>query len=185
MRNTQDNHSRFLSLVLRHQPDAIDLKLDAQGWADIDELLARMAAKGKPLRRAQLEDIVRDSDKQRFAISEDGLRIRANQGHSIRVDLGLQPCEPPGTLYHGTATRFLDAILSEGLRPGSRQHVHLSADWATAHAVGSRHGKPAVLTVDAKAMREAGLAFCRSDNGVWLTSHVPPRFLAQSPQPCA
>ncbi len=180
MRNTQDDHSRFLSLVLRHQPETIGLQLDDQGWADIDELLARLAAKGRNLGRKQLEKIVLDNDKQRFAISEDGLRIRANQGHSIKIDLGLAACEPPDRLYHGTASRFLDAILAEGLRPGQRQHVHLSADWQTARKVGARHGKPVVLEIDARAMRQAGLAFYRSDNGVWLIDGVPPVFIRQT-----
>ncbi|KJH66488.1 RNA 2'-phosphotransferase [Chromobacterium violaceum] len=180
MRNTQDDHSRFLSLVLRHQPETIGLQLDDQGWADIGELLARLAAKGRNLGRKQLEKIVLDNDKQRFAISEDGLRIRANQGHSIKIDLGLAACEPPDRLYHGTASRFLDAILAEGLRPGQRQHVHLSADWQTARKVGARHGKPVVLEIDARAMRQAGLAFYRSDNGVWLIDGVPPVFIRQT-----
>lgn len=127
--------------------------------------------------REELLDIVTHSDKQRFAISTDGLRIRANQGHSVEVDLALMPIEPPAVLFHGTVARFLDAIEREGLRAGERTHVHLSADVETAKKVGARRGAPVILEVDAAAMHRAGLEFFRSANGVWLTAAVPPQYL--------
>lgn len=168
--------SKFLSLVLRHQPEIIGLSLDDAGWADIDVLI-RLSQAHRPLTRALIEQVVEENSKQRFAISEDGRRIRANQGHSIEVELGLQPLAPPTRLYHGTATRFVDAIRREGLVKRSRQHVHLSADADTATAVGARHGKPAVLIVRAGEMAAAGHAFFRSENGVWLTDAVPVGFI--------
>jgi putative RNA 2'-phosphotransferase len=173
------NSSKFLSYVLRHAPESIGLALDANGWASVDELLAKAEGVGKRLDRAALKEIVATSDKKRFTLSEDGSRIRAAQGHSVDVALGLEPVAPPETLYHGTATRFLEAIRAEGLKAGSRQQVHLSADAATATAVGSRHGKPVVLRVAAGAMHAAGHAFFRADNGVWLTDYVPPQFLEE------
>lgn len=169
--------SRFLSLVLRHDPAAIGLHLDAQGWADVAELLTKAAAHGKPIERAILERIVRENDKQRFALSADGLHIRANQGHSIPIDLDLEPVTPPDRLYHGTAARNLSSIRTSGLHSGARQHVHLSGDTATASKVGSRHGRPVVLTVRSSEMAAAGHTFYRSDNGVWLTAGVPVHFL--------
>ncbi|BAM87195.1 hypothetical protein S58_11850 [Bradyrhizobium oligotrophicum S58] len=170
--------SKFLSLVLRHQPETIGLVLDAQGWVAIDDLIARAAAAGTALSRADLEQVVATSDKKRFTISEDGQRIRAAQGHSVNVELGLTPREPPAVLYHGTATRFVEPIMAQGLKPQSRQQVHLSLDEATAVNVGRRHGKPVVVQVDAAAMHRAGLKFYVADNGVWLTDHVPPEFLS-------
>jgi putative RNA 2'-phosphotransferase len=169
--------SKFLSLVLRHDPASIGLTLDAAGWAEIAELLERAAAASQPLSRADLVELVATSDKQRFAISEDGRRIRANQGHSIAVDLGLEPRQPPELLYHGTAARFLASIRAQGLVRGDRQQVHLSADPVTAAQVGQRHGQPVVLGVRAAAMAGAGMRFQRSANGVWLTLAVPPEFL--------
>jgi putative RNA 2'-phosphotransferase len=132
---------------------------------------------GKPITREQLEQAIATNDKQRFALSPDGTRIRANQGHSVEVDLGLVPQEPPELLYHGTARQFLEPIRAEGLVAGKRQHVHLSADVPTALKVGSRHGQPVPLTVRAGAMHRDGLAFYRSENGVWLTDNVPPEFI--------
>ena len=134
--------SKFLSLVLRHKPETIGLTLDANGWADVEELMERARQNGRPLTRPLLERVVAENDKKRFALSEDGTKIRANQGHSITVDLALKPQLPPETLYHGTASRFIASIRQQGLRPGSRQHVHLSVDEATATNVGQRHGKP-------------------------------------------
>jgi len=171
--------SKLLSLVLRHQPEAIGITLDENGWVTVDELLAKLAAKGHRVDRETLEEVVTTNDKQRFSFSEDGLRIRANQGHSVSVDLELEALTPPDLLYHGTATRNLEAILDQGLQPQARQHVHLSPDEETATKVGMRHGKPVVLHVDAKAMAEAGHAFYRSANGVWLTAAVPPEFLSR------
>lgn len=164
--------SKFLSLVLRHQPEVIGLSLDAEGWADIDELI-HLAHGHKPLTRALIEAVVANNNKQRFAISADGQRIRARQGHSIEVDLGFVPVAPPAQLYHGTATRFVASIQRDGLVKRNRQHVHLSADADTATTVGSRHGTPVVLIVHAAAMAAAGHAFFRSENGVWLTDAVP------------
>lgn len=169
--------SKFLSLVLRHEPGKIGLQLDPQGWVSIDELLSK-AAPHVPLTPALLHEVVRTSDKQRFAISQDGTRIRANQGHSVPIEPGLLPQAPPEQLYHGTATRFIDSIQRQGLLRGDRHHVHLSADRETAIKVGTRHGKPAVLVVQAGDMHRAGHVFFRSDNGVWLVEHVPAPFLA-------
>lgn len=168
--------SRFLSLVLRHRPDLIGLSLDNAGWAQIDALVA-LSQSHRPLTRALIETVVAISDKQRFAISEDGLRIRANQGHSIDVDLALEAVAPPIHLYHGTATRFVEAIRREGLSRRSRHHVHLSADVDTAQRVGARHGRPVVLVVRAAEMAAAGRVFHRSANGVWLTDAVPVAFI--------
>lgn len=169
--------SRFLSLVLRHQPDAIGIQLDAQGWVAIEDLLQACARHGRNLSRATLEEVVRSNDKQRFAISDDGLKIRASQGHSVAVELAYEPRTPPPLLYHGTATRFLEAIKKQGLSKGKRHHVHLSADAETATRVGARHGKAAVLIVESLKMQEAGFPFYQSANGVWLTESVPPEFL--------
>ncbi|HWU10214.1 MAG TPA: RNA 2'-phosphotransferase [Streptomyces sp.] len=167
--------SRFLSQHLRHDPGRIGIGLDAHGWVALDELLEACARHGFALTRDELAHVVAVSDKQRFAV--DGDRIRANQGHSVPVDLGLPPAEPPAYLYHGTAARALDAIRSEGLRPMNRHHVHLSPDRGTAVRVGARRGAPVVLSVDAGAMHRAGHLFHVSVNGVWLTDSVPPAFL--------
>jgi putative RNA 2'-phosphotransferase len=170
------SRSRFLSLILRHDPGAIGLPLDAQGWADIDTLLALLPP-DRAMDRGTLLRLVAENPKQRFALSEDGMRIRANQGHSLEIDLALTPVPPPQVLYHGTATQALASIRREGLTRRSRRHVHLSADADTARRVGSRHGTPQVLRVHAAAMAAAGLAFYRADNGVWLTDAVPPAYI--------
>ncbi|MGW8389545.1 RNA 2'-phosphotransferase [Pseudoduganella sp. HUAS MS19] len=169
--------SKFLSLVLRHKPEQIGLVLDQNGWASIDELIALAHARGTDLSRPQIESIVENNNKKRFAISADGTKIRANQGHSFDIALGLPPQSPPERLYHGTATRFLASIRESGLHAGSRQHVHLSSDLETAEKVGSRHGKPAVLTVESGQMARNGHLFYRSENGVWLTESVPAAYL--------
>jgi putative RNA 2'-phosphotransferase len=179
MADTLVRTSKFLSLVLRHEPGKIGLELDPQGWVSIEELLSK-AVGHLPLTAELLHQVVRASDKQRFAISEDGTRIRANQGHSVPVELGLAAQVPPEQLYHGTATRFLDSIRRQGLLRGKRHHVHLSADTETAVKVGVRHGQPVVLIVQAGDMHRAGHAFFRSDNGVWLVEHVPPSFLVST-----
>lgn len=174
--------SKFLSFVLRHKPDAIGLTLDNQGWVNIDELIEKSnqaeSGAGVILERELLQAVVATNDKKRFIISEDQQSIRANQGHSIAVDLQLQPITPPEFLYHGTATRFLTAILHEGLKAQQRQHVHLSSDINTATAVGKRYGKPVILTVNALSMHEQGFVFYRSENGVWLTDKVPVVFIS-------
>lgn len=169
--------SKFLSLILRHRPELIGLTLDSQGWVDIEELMARARAHGVLLTHTRLMDIVAQSDKQRFAVSDDGQRIRAQQGHSLAIDLQLTPQTPPGRLFHGTATRSLAAIRHQGLRAGNRQYVHLSASSATALAVGQRHGAPVVITVRALAMHDQGYPFLLTANGVWLTRSAPAEFL--------
>jgi putative RNA 2'-phosphotransferase len=169
--------SKFLSLVLRHEPDRIGIVLDDAGWTDVATLLAAAAANGVSITRAQLADVVASSDKQRFALSADGERIRANQGHSVDVDLRLEPIAPPELLLHGTVDKFLDSIRAKGLIKGERHHVHLSADVETASKVGSRRGKPVLLRIRAGAMAQAGHLFFRSANGVWLTDTVPPEFI--------
>jgi putative RNA 2'-phosphotransferase len=172
--------SKFLSFVLRHRPDSIGLALDPHGWANIDDLMGMGNAAGTRFGREDLLHVVETSDKKRFSVSPDGLRIRAAQGHSASVELGLLPQEPPEVLYHGTATRFFESILSEGLKPQDRRHVHLSLDEATAHRVGKRHGKPVILRVEALRMHTKGFTFYLADNGVWLTDRVPPEFLVLS-----
>jgi len=172
--------SKFLSFVLRHKPEAIGLMLDPQGWAPIEDLIAKSDAAGTHFSRQDLLHVVESSEKKRFTLSADGQCIRAAQGHSIAVELGLSPQEPPSVLYHGTATRFVDAILSEGLKPQARQQVHLSVDEATAHRVGQRHGTPVILVVEALRMHQQGFPFFLADNGVWLTDQVPPQFLASA-----
>ncbi len=169
--------SKFLSLVLRHDPSRIGITLDEAGWVDVDVLLAAAAAHGVSLSRDGLRELVASSDKQRFALSDDGARVRANQGHSVPVDLQLPPREPPERLYHGTVEASLDGIREQGLVRGARHHVHLSADLTTATKVGARRGAPVILTIRAADMHAAGHAFYCSDNGVWLTDHVPVRFI--------
>ncbi|MFE0754542.1 RNA 2'-phosphotransferase [Inquilinus sp. NPDC058860] len=173
--------SKFLSYVLRHEPQAIGLSLDSEGWAGIDALIAAAATNGQALDPQLIRAVVDTSDKKRFAISPDGARIRAVQGHSTaEVAIAYAPVEPPEQLFHGTATRFLASIRTEGLVAGSRHHVHLSPDAETATAVGRRHGQPLVLTVAAGAMHRQGFVFHRADNGVWLTKTVPPAFLSEA-----
>lgn len=169
--------SKFLSLVLRHRPERIGLRLSDDGWAKVSELLHLMTAAGHPLTRETLLRVVAENDKQRFAMSEDGARIRASQGHSVEVDLAFSPTDPPELLYHGTAERFVESILEHGLLRGSRNHVHLSLDVETATRVGRRHGKPSVLTIAAATMQRDGHRFFLSENGVWLTEHVPREYL--------
>ncbi len=166
--------SKFLSFVLRHKPEAIGLVLDHEGWAEVSEIIAKA---DMPITQAEIEEAVATSDKQRFALSEDKQRIRANQGHSIKVELGLEAVAPPARLFHGTATRFVEPILAAGLLKQARQHVHLSADLETASKVGVRHGKLAIIEVKALDMHQQGHHFYLSKNGVWLVEHVPASFL--------
>jgi putative RNA 2'-phosphotransferase len=175
--NRRVHVSKFLSRHLRHAPGELGLTLEPGGWVPIDAVLAGAAAAGFRITREELDEVVRTSDKQRFAIDETGTRIRANQGHSVEVDLQLEPTEPPAELFHGTATGNVAAILRDGLRKMARHHVHLSPDTDTATKVGQRHGKPVVLVVDAAAMWTAGHLFYRSANGVWLVDEVPPQYL--------
>lgn len=179
MKNKNIETSKFLSYVLRHKPESIGLELDAEGWADINALVNCAQQAGQSLDEALVRTIVQGSDKQRFTISEDGKRIRAAQGHTTStVSISHTRKAPPATLYHGTATRFLDSILREGLKPGQRQHVHLSDNRQTALAVGKRYGTPVILCVAATRMHDEGVAFFQAENGVWLTDRVPPEFLS-------
>ena len=166
-----------MSLVLRHKPEHLDLTLDENGWVKVDLLLAAMQRQGLDVDRDLLEEVVRDNDKQRFAFNEDRTQIRANQGHSIEVDVELEQKTPPSVLLHGTVEKFLDAIRESGLEKMNRQHVHLSGDLETANKVGSRRGKPVILQIDAAKMEKNGHVFYLSANGVWLTDHVPPGFI--------
>ena len=171
------NHSKRLSLVLRHAPEKAGLVLGEGGWVAVDDLLAGLENAGWGMSREMLEEIVATNDKKRFTLSHDGQRIRAAQGHSVDIVVDLEPATPPATLYHGTATRFLDVIMAEGLKPMSRQHVHLSLDIETAAKVGQRHGKPVTLTVNAEQMHQEGHTFYCADNGVWLSHAIDRKFL--------
>jgi putative RNA 2'-phosphotransferase len=169
--------SKLLSYTLRHHPEKLGLVLDNNGWASVTELITQMNAHNANLTMETLETIVAANDKQRFAFNEDKTKIRASQGHSIAIDLDLQPAEPPVILYHGTAQQNLESIRENGLLKKSRQHVHLSATKATATQVGSRHGKVVVLTVQTLQMHRDGYTFYLSDNNVWLTDHVPVEYI--------
>jgi len=169
--------SKFLSLILRHEPERVGLKLGEAGWVGVDELLQAVNRNGVSLTIDQLKHIVATSDKKRFAFSEDGQRIRASQGHSVEVDLQYQPQTPPELLYHGTATRFLDGIRQHGLQRMGRHDVHLSAETKVTLQVGGRHGKPVLLIIHAGDMHRAGQVFRCSTNGVWLVNRVPPDFI--------
>lgn len=169
--------SKRLSLHLRHEPEGLGLTLQEGGWVEVETLLTQFSRQYGTLTRAELEEVVRDNDKQRFSFDQGGSRIRANQGHSVEVDLQLQPQTPPEVLYHGTPAQSLQAVLAEGLKKMSRHHVHLSPDKETATKVGSRRGKPVILKIRARAMHEAGHLFYCSDNGVWLTDQVPAEYL--------
>jgi putative RNA 2'-phosphotransferase len=173
--------SKFLSLILRHEPERIGLKLGEAGWIGVDELLRAVNQHSVPLTLEQLKHIVATSDKKRFAFSEDGLRIRASQGHSVEVDLQYEPQAPPELLYHGTATRFLDSIRKDGLQRMERHDVHLSAETKVTVQVGSRHGKPVLLIIRAGEMHQAGHVFRHSANGVWLVNQVPAQFIEFPP----
>jgi len=176
----RDQTGKFLSYVLRHQPQSIGLQLDSEGWANIDELIAGAVHHGQKLDVALIKEVVAHNDKKRFSLSLDGKFIRAVQGHSTRmVQRNLEAKSPPQWLYHGTATRFMASILAQGLLPGTRHYVHLSIDEKTALKVGSRHGKPVVLRIAALAMHEKDLAFYQAENGVWLSKNVPVEFISQ------
>lgn len=169
--------SRFLSLVLRHQPEKIGIELDDAGWVEVDVLLEAMAASGPGITREQLDQVVTNNDKQRFSFSDDGTQIRAKQGHSIEVELGYQPAEPPERLIHGTPSKFVELIREGGLNKMSRHHVHLHENIDVANQVGSRRGKPVLLIVRSAEMQAAGHEFFVTENRVWLTDHVPPEFI--------
>ena len=176
-KNDEVKLGRFISLVLRHKPETIGLTLDHEGWAKVDELIEKMCAHGAIIDLTTLQSIVANNDKQRYNFDAQGTRIRANQGHSISVDLKLSPQKPPALLYHGTALRFLESIRSQGICKMKRQYVHLSADIPTATKVGIRHGKVVVLTINAQAMYEDGINFYLSENKVWLCDHVSTKYI--------
>lgn len=178
-----DDTSKFLSYVLRHEPQSIGLILDSEGWADIAKLVECARQTGRSLDCDLIHQIVDASDKKRFTISSDGLRIRAAQGHSTKtVNITYPEKVPPKYLYHGTATRFLESILKNGLSAGKRHHVHLSQNEQIAATVGQRYGKPVVLTIEARQMHRQGFKFFLSDNDVWLIDNVPPEFLSIAEQ---
>lgn len=168
--------SKYISLILRHKPETIGITLDAHGWANVKDLI-KGVNKTYKLDMEMLEEIVATDDKQRYSFNEDKTMIRANQGHSVNVDVELEEVEPPKYLYHGTATKYMDSILKDGLIPKSRLYVHLSADVETAITVGERHGKPIIFRIRSKAMYDQGFKFYKSQNGVWLTKNVPSEFM--------
>ncbi len=169
--------SKWLSKHLRHSPEKVGLKLEEGGWVFVSDLLDAARRNHLSLSREQLEEVVLDNDKQRFSFSDDGAKIRANQGHSVEVDLQLHPTEPPATLFHGTGAQNRSSISATGIEKGRRHHVHLSTDIETARKVGARHGKPFLFRVDAAKMAQDGIEFFVSDNGVWLCDFVAPRYL--------
>lgn len=174
--------SKYISKHLRHAPEAIGLTLGDGGWVPIEALLTAAAKHQFPITPEEVEQVVASCEKQRFAIDPTGQLIRANQGHSVQVELHLEPITPPDVLYHGTAVHLREPLLAAGLLKMRRQHVHLSADVLTALAVGQRHGRPIVFAVDTMSMSRDGYVFFRAANGVWLTDHVPPRYLRELPQ---
>ncbi len=177
-RSRQIKISKYLSKHLRHDPEQLGLTLAPGGWVSVDELLAACGAHQFPITRVELEEVVVTSDKQRFSFDETKTRIRANQGHSVEVDLQLESQIPPDVLYHGTGEQSVPAILRSGLLKMSRHHVHLSKDVETARKVGMRHGRPVILAIDAAAMQQAGVTFYCSENGVWLVDEVLPQYLS-------
>lgn len=168
---------KFLSLVLRHNPETIGIKLDENGWASVDELLQGLKKANRKISMETLEEIVETNDKKRYSFNEDKTKIRANQGHSIDVDLNLKEQTPPRVLYHGTAEASFENIKKFGLVKQNRNHVHLSLDVETATKVGKRHGKPIILEINAEAMDKDGYKFYLSENGVWLTDNVPIKYI--------
>lgn len=169
--------SKYLSRHLRHQPERIGITLSSGGWVSVNELLAACQKHRFSINREELDLVVELNDKQRFSFDSTGTLIRANQGHTVEVDLQLKPVVPPHILYHGTGHKAVDSILQTGLCKISRHHVHLSADIPTATTVGARHGKPVIFAIDAVAMHSSGYEFYCSDNGVWLVDNVPPEYL--------
>lgn len=170
---------KFLSLILRHEPQKIGIELDEQGWANVKELIEKCNKHHYHFSMEDLIEIVETNDKQRYSFNEKRNKIRANQGHSIDIDLALRPVEPPEYLYHGTATRFVSSIMEQGILKGSRQYVHLSKDKETATKVGSRHGKPSILTIMSGNMYKDGILFYQSNNGVWLTDYVDVKYISK------
>lgn len=177
MKEEEKELSKFLSLVLRHDPGSVELELEPAGWVCVDKLIEASAKHGKIFSIEQLKAVVENNDKKRFAFSADGKMIRANQGHSIEVELGYEPAKPPAFLFHGTASRFLDSIKAQGLTKQERHHVHMTASEETARAVGSRYGKPRILKLSTAQMYLDGYQFFLSANDVWLTETVPPKYI--------
>jgi len=171
--------SKFLSLILRHQPEAINLTLDENGWANVEELKSKSASNKIYFTLEELDVVVETNDKKRFIFNGDKTKIRANQGHSIDIDLALKPQRPPEFLYHGTVQNNVDSILEKGIEKRSRQHVHLSLNKETATKVGMRHGKPIILTIRTGKMFEDGVLFYLSENGVWLTDFVDAKYISR------
>jgi putative RNA 2'-phosphotransferase len=169
--------SKFLSLILRHQPEVVGLTLEENGWISVEKLLKACTDYGKSFTPAELKEVVETNDKKRFSFNETGKKIRANQGHSLEVEIEFEKRTPPEILYHGTAEKNVGVIFAEGLKKMSRHHVHLSSDTETAKKVGMRYGKPVIFQVDTKAMLTEGFEFYVSANGVWLVETVPPKFL--------
>lgn len=169
--------SKFLSLILRHQPEEVGLTLGENGWVAVDDLIRACAAHGRTFSRAELEEVVETNDKKRFAFDESGTRIRANQGHSVEVEIEFEERTPPAVLYHGTAQRNVEQILEKGLLKMNRHHVHLSADVETARKVGMRYGKPVIFEINTSEMLKSNVKFYVSANNVWLAENVAPQFL--------
>lgn len=169
--------SKFLSLILRHQPEKIGITLDASGWVDVTELLTALNEYGENFSLSTLKEVVQTNDKQRFLLNDDETKIRANQGHSVNIELGYQPAIPPETLFHGTPQQTVEIISREGLKKMNRHHVHLHVDVTTSISVGQRRGKPVLLKIEAMAMHNDGYKFFRTPNNVWLTDHVPVKYL--------
>ena len=169
--------SKFISLILRHKPEEINLELDIYGWANVSNLISGMTKKGFKVTLDDLKRIVIEDNKQRYSFNNDGTKIRANQGHSVKVNLELVPIKPLNVLYHGTSTRFRDSILKNGINKQRRQYVHLSADIETASNVGKRHGELIIFVVDSKQMYGDGYKFYLSENKVWLTDYVPNKYI--------
>ena len=171
--------SRFISFILRHKPESVGITLDEHGWASVSELLLGINASGNEIDMKTLEEIVAEDEKQRYSFNTDKTKIRANQGHSVNVDVELKKAEPPEILFHGTGEKYVPSIKIEGLKPKSRLYVHLSSDRETAVKVGSRHGKPVVFEVNSGEMSRRGYEFFLSENGVWLTKIVPAEYLQE------
>ncbi len=169
--------SKFISLILRHKPEEVGITLDEHGWANVEDLINGINNSGRKIDKDVLEEIVRTDNKQRYSFNEDKTKIRANQGHSIPVVIDFKELEPPDTLYHGTATKSIEGIHARGIKPMSRLYVHLSKDFETAKQVGSRHGECVVLIINAKRMYKDGVKFYLSENGVWLTEYVDPKYI--------
>lgn len=169
--------SKFISFILRHNKGEVDIKVDEHGWCNVEELIGVVAERNKGFNMAMLERIVAEDSKNRYSFNDDKTLIRANQGHSIAVDLDLKPVKPPTVLYHGTASRFLDNIKKDGIKSMSRNHVHMSDSIENAFNIGKRHGHPIVLEIDTESMYKDKYNFYRSENGVWLTDFVPEKYI--------